>query len=76
MKKDKINFIASVEPERISNIQAIADALKNRGALIKNILPSSGVISGSVASDLPFSQLKVDGIRNIEPDRNIDALEK
>ncbi len=76
METDKLNFIASVEEDRIGDINKIAERLKSRGCSIENIFTFSGVITGSVSPETPLSRLKVDGIRNIEPDRNIETFDQ
>ena len=76
MKNPKINFIASVCDDRIGDIEAIASSLKKLGCTINNVLSLSGVITGSTSAEVSLSDLKIDGIRNVEPDRNVNAFEK
>ena len=76
MKNPKINFIASVSDDRIDDIEAIARSLKELGCTINNVLSFSGVITGTTSPEISLSDLKIDGIKNIEPDRNINALAK
>lgn len=76
MKSSKINFIASVKDDSIVDIKAIAKKLKNLGCTIDNILIFSGVITGSTASDISLDDLKIDGIKNVEPGRKVKAITK
>jgi hypothetical protein len=76
MKNSKINFIASVSDDRIGDIEAIAKSLKKLGCTINNVLSLSGVITGSTSSEISLTDLKIDGIRNVEPDKNLQALNK
>lgn len=76
MKKSRKYFIAAVDGDRLEDIESIAGRLKALGCEIHSILSLSGIISGSTGSDLPLDDLKVDGIRNIEPDRKIGAVSK
>ena len=74
MEKSKIDFIAAVDDDRKEDIESIADRLKALGCKINNVLSFSGIISGSAASGISLDDLKIDGIKNIEPDRKIRPL--
>ena len=76
MKNLKINFIASVNEDRIDDIDAIAKRLKDLGCIIDNVLSFSGVITGSTSSNISLTDLKIDGIKNVEPDRQVKAITK
>lgn len=76
MKSAKINFIASVNEDSIGDIGDIAKKLKSLGCTINNILSFSGIITGSTTSIDSLDDLKIDGIKNIEPDRDVKALTK
>jgi hypothetical protein len=76
MKNPKINFIASVNNDRIGDIEAIARSLKNLGCTINNVLSLSGVITGSASSEISLNDLKIDGIKNVEPERKVTATNK
>jgi len=73
VKNQKVNFIASVKEDRISDIAVIARNLEGLGCTIENILTFSGVITGSVTPGTSLTGLKIDGIKNIEHDRQIKA---
>jgi hypothetical protein len=76
MKNQKINFIASVNDDRIEDVDAIAKKLQDLGCTIDNILSFSGVITGSTTTDISFNDLKIDGIKNVESDRKVKAISK
>ena len=76
MKNQKVNFIASVNDDRIDDMEAIAKKLQDLGCTIDNILSFTGVITGSTVSGISLIDLKIDGIKNIEPDRNVKAISK
>ncbi len=76
MKSVKINFIASVNDDSIDEIKVIAKKLKSLGCSISNVLTISGIITGSTTSNVSLDDLKIDGIKNIEPDRTVKALTK
>jgi hypothetical protein len=76
MESQKINFIASVREDRIDDIELIAGRLKDLGCIIENVLVFSGVITGSAATGVSLSDLKIDGIKNVEPDRKVKAINK
>ena len=69
-----MNFIASVNEDRINDIEAIAGRLRNLGCTIDNILSFSGVITGSASSTISLNDLKIDGIKNVEADRKVKAI--
>jgi hypothetical protein len=75
-KNPEINFIASVREDRIEEIETIARKLKELGCVIDNILSFSGVITGRTPSDISLKELKIDGIKNIEADREVKAISK
>jgi hypothetical protein len=76
MKNPKISFIASVNEDRIGDIEAIAKSLKDLGCIIDNVLSFSGVITGRTSSGISLNDLKIDGIRNVEPDKKVKAIGK
>jgi hypothetical protein len=76
VKNQKVNFIASVREDRINDIEDIAKSLEGLGCTIDNILTLSGVITGSTSPGTSFTNLKIDGIKNIEPDRHIKTSDK
>ena len=76
MNKSGINFIASVSEDRIADIEVIARSLKDLGCVINNVLSFSGVITGITSSEISLNDLKIDGIKNVEPDRNVKATGK
>jgi hypothetical protein len=76
VKNPKINFIASVREDKIEEIEIIARKLKELGCVIDNVLSFSGVITGITPSDISLKDLKIDGIKNIEPDREVKTINK
>jgi hypothetical protein len=75
MPNQPINFIASVEPEERSQIQTVADRLREKGCQITNILTITGVITGCTSgTESSLQELKVAGIRYIEEDREVGAI--
>ena len=76
MKNQKVNFIASVNDDRIEDVDAIAKKLQDLGCTIDNILSFSGVITGSTTTDISINDLKIDGIKNVESDRKVKAISK
>ena len=76
MKNPKINFIASVSDDRIGDIEAIARSLKDLGCTINNVLSISGIITGSTSSGNSLTDLKIDGIKYVEQDRDVNTLDK
>lgn len=68
-------FIASVERGSVPQIEQIAKSLQDRGCTIRRILKLSGIISGcSSGKEKDLQELKIQGIRHIEEDRQVRAL--
>lgn len=74
MKGACLHFIASVEEDRVNEIQAIAGNLEKMGCTIENIFSFSGIITGSTDKPLTLQQLKIDGIKHVEKAREVRAL--
>ncbi|MFO7826618.1 MAG: hypothetical protein R6V72_21980 [Cyclobacterium sp.] len=71
----KRNFIASIERGSESQIEQIAKDLQDRGCTIHRILKLAGIISGcSSGKEKDLQELKIQGIRHIEEDRQVRAL--
>lgn len=72
---EKLRFIASVTDERIGDIQHIAHNLTELGCTIENVLPFSGIITGITDAPLvKLQDLKIDGIKTVEPDRDVELF--
>ena len=76
MKSFQIKFIASVNDDSINEIKTIAKKLKILGCRIDSVLTLSGVITGSTSTNISLEDLKIDGIKYIEIDRNVNAVIK
>jgi hypothetical protein len=76
VKKDKFNFIASVNDDRLDDIESIVRSLKELGCNIDNVLKFSGIITGTTASEMSLTELKIDGIKNVEPERIVKTIAK
>ncbi len=69
-KSIAMHFIATVEEKHIPHIQEIADKLSKMGNQIIHVGKFTGVITGSTGNN-QLSDLKISGIKSVEPDRNI-----
>lgn len=69
-----IYFIASVKDNHLDDIQSVARELEDRGCRIIRVTRLLGIISGSVEDNRSLDQLKIEGIDQIEIDRNIKPL--
>ena len=65
-----MRFIATVEEKHLDHIQEIADTLRKMGNEIVHVGKFTGVITGSTGNN-QLSDLKISGIKSVEPDRNI-----
>ncbi|MFC4873619.1 hypothetical protein [Negadavirga shengliensis] len=71
------NFIASVEDGQIKKIDAIVQQLEDKGCKITGVLSTLGIITGcSSGMESSLDELKVKGIKHIEEDRTLRALEE
>ncbi len=70
MKKSKTYFIASVEDDKVNEINEIAKKMESLGCTINHIHPVTGIITGSAESGVPLNDLRVKGIKHIERDRD------
>ena len=68
------HFIASVEDNAAKSIQSIVKALEAKGCKIENVLPFSGIITGSFKGDNLLDNFKLKGIKEIEYSKNIKAI--
>lgn len=75
MPNQPINFIASVEPSERSQIQVIAAKLRDKGCKITSTLSITGIITGCTSgTESSLEELKIDGIRHIEEERELGAI--
>ncbi len=69
-------FIASVEEQSREKIEQIAEDLKQKGCKITDVLSFSGIITGeSSGQEKSLEELKVKGIKYIEEDGEVRALD-
>ncbi len=73
MKRSK-NFIATVEEDKIKNIQSIAKYMQADGVKINQILSISGIITGSANDLSDLNKYKGKGIKTIEEEKQVKAL--
>lgn len=76
MAGTKINFIASVKDENVQDIEAIVRDLRSMGCNIDNVLSFTGIITGSASTKITLDDLKIKGIKSIELDRAVKAVNK
>jgi histidinol-phosphate/aromatic aminotransferase/cobyric acid decarboxylase-like protein len=69
------NFIAAVEEKEIPHIQDIAQKLREKGCVIRDVLSFTGVISGTTSgNESKLDDLKIKGIKYIEEDGEVRAF--
>ncbi len=76
MKSLDINFIASIKDDQIENIGNIVKSFTEVGCEISDILTFSGIITGSIAANLYNDLLKIEGIKQVEIERSVKAIQK
>ena len=74
-----VNFIASVNDKNLNNTKEIAEQLKKRGCVIKDVLEEIGTISGSFDHNddsNKISKLKIKGLDAIEVERKVRSYKR
>jgi hypothetical protein len=59
-------IVVTVTDEALENIQAVADKLASEGMKVENVLPVTGVISGSCPASKKAKLRKVEGVQSVE----------
>lgn len=67
----KQHFIAAVQNDHLDHIEEVARRLRIKGCEINQILPITGIISGSIDAGQNLDELKVEGIAAIEKQRTV-----
>ncbi|WP_247048722.1 hypothetical protein [Arthrobacter rhizosphaerae] len=62
-----VNINVTVDPEHLSAIGDVADALRARGMQVEQVL-QSGFITGSVPNDSRPALESVDGVQSVDED--------
>ena len=75
MENKGIKFIASVNENSIKDVHQIAERLRRLGCEVENVLAFSGIITGSASPETALGDLKIEGIKHIEPDRKTGLME-
>ncbi|WP_291418589.1 hypothetical protein [Actinophytocola sp.] len=65
------HVLVSVADEALAEMSAVVDALRRAGLAVTEVLPSVGVVTGTVDSDTMPSLSAVPGVLAVEPDRGI-----
>jgi hypothetical protein len=60
-----VNINVTVDPDHLSAINAVADALRARGMRVEQVL-ESGFITGSVQADSRQALESVDGVESVD----------
>ena len=47
------------------------ERLEDLGVRVKDIMPTIGIITGTTASGQALSELQIEGVKNVEPDRDM-----
>jgi|GEM_PF-695464 len=71
--KRRLRFVLSVEKNHRAEIEELVERLKGLGVRVEQIMPSIGIITGATASGQALSALKIKGVKNVEPDRDVKA---
>lgn len=65
--------IVTVDDDHVHEIQSVAEALRQAGMQITNVLHSSGIITGRLAQSQRQAIERIPGIAALEPDRDMWA---
>lgn len=66
MSENARPIIVVVNDDELRNIKQVADRLADKGMRVERVMPVTGVISGSYASDDISSLEKVKGVMSVE----------
>lgn len=66
MSKKSTSIIVTITDEKLQDIEQVADELKDKGMKVDNVMPITGVISGSCTSGKLSALKKVDGVMSVE----------
>jgi hypothetical protein len=69
-KKTK-SIIVTVTDDALNKIDELAEQLKTKGMKVDQVLPATGVITGSAASTKVPTLEKVDGVMSVEEELTI-----
>lgn len=69
------NFIAALDAAEIPNIEAIAQKLREKGCVVRDVLSFTGIITGTTSGEeSKLDDLKIKGIKYIEEDGEVRAF--
>lgn len=75
MTKQNIeNVIITVDDQHMADVESVAAALRAAGMSVTNVMPTTGIITGGVASDTRQSLSALPGVKAIEPDEEMRAI--
>lgn len=71
MSKKTKSIIVTVTDDALNKIDELAERLKAKGMKVDQVLPATGVITGSAASTKMPTLEKVDGVMSVEEELTI-----
>ena len=63
----QISISVSVDDVHLPQIKQISQQLQSLGMTVEQVLPTTGIITGSIQSDNLDSYYQIEGVKNIEP---------
>jgi hypothetical protein len=74
IKKNMIPFTATIQEDKLPDIQQIATALGNAGIEVQSVLPIIGIITGNTDDIKKVEALKHLGILGVEEQRGFSIM--
>jgi hypothetical protein len=66
-----VPVVVALEDERLADMSAVVDALRDAGLRVREVLTAVGVVTGTVDGDRLSSLSAVPGVAAVEPERTI-----
>lgn len=71
---EKQAVIVTVDDAHIGNIQSVARSLSAAGLQVSNVMPTIGIIAGSVPASSIATLKALPGVLDVEADREMHAI--
>lgn len=66
--------IVTIDDQHLESIQAIADALAGAGLRVSGVMPTVGIVSGSVVRTAIGTLKRIRGVADVELDQEMQAI--
>ncbi|WP_337176820.1 hypothetical protein [Paludisphaera sp.] len=74
MADDKESVVVTIADSHLTRIKSVADELRDAGLEVRQVLSTSGIISGKAAPTARHALEAVPGVIAVEPDEEMRAI--